>query len=109
MVNLNAIRILVDRNLSMPLQTQMNACGHFRTSWGVTGERKSGYQDPCGNNKFQTARGMAFYNSFRGSSVDNVESIDFKVDETKCVSMGDLTSKSSGSFSVEGMIRWRAP
>lgn len=72
-------------------------------------DKKNSGQPVTVKRVYQTAKGVAFYNSFRGSSVDNVESIDVKVDETKCVSLGDLTSKSSGSFSVEGMIRWRAP
>ena len=72
-------------------------------------DKKDSGQPITVNRVYQTAKGFAFYNSFRGSSLDNIESIDFKFDETKCVSLRDLTTKSSGSFSVEGMIQRRAP
>ena len=59
---------------------------------------------------YQTATGVAFYNSYRGSSIENnVDSIDFKFDDTECINLANLNAKTSGSFNIHGMIRWTGP
>eukprot|EP00794_Sanderia_malayensis_P013403 gene13403-14779_t len=55
----------------------------------------------------KTDSGTSFFNSFKGSCIENcMDVISFKMDDIHFVNLSELNSEASGSFNIRGNLHW---
>ena len=55
---------------------------------------------------YATSTGSIFYNSFRGSSIDENVPVNFKINDNMKLTINQIKCPSSGTFTVSGFIKW---
>ena len=55
---------------------------------------------------YKTTSGSVFFNSFRGSMIEENATVNFKLNDNACLLLKDIKTRVSGTFTVKGCIKW---